>query len=203
LGATRQKVLSQTHLQPERWFYLHELARALDLSASSIQRELAVLVAAGILARRQNGNRVYFKADTTCPVFADIQNLLIKTVGLVDVLKDALKPLHSAIQLAFVYGSIAASEERSTSDVDLMIIGSARLADVAPLFLNVELRLGRSVNPTVYAPYEFAKKLRAGHNFLKNVVAGRKLFIIGTENDLAELTGERTGKAAHDERSRD
>jgi predicted nucleotidyltransferase len=197
LGTTRQKVLSQTHLQPDRWWYLHELARALGLRPSSIQRELGILVAAGILTRRQNGNRVYFKADTTCPIFPDIQNLLVKTVALVDVLKDALKPLRAAIQIAFVYGSIASSEEQSASDIDLMIIGSARLAEVAPILRKLESRLGRSINPTVYAPAEFAKKLRAGNSFLKNVATGKKLFIFGTENDLAELTGERTHQTAH------
>jgi predicted nucleotidyltransferase len=174
LGSTRQRVLSQTHLQSGRWWYLHELARSLDLRPSSIQRELALLVAAGILTRRENGNRVYFKADTSCPIFPDIQNLLIKTVGLVDVLEDALKPLRSAIRMAFVYGSIASSLERSASDVDLMIIGSVRLADVAPILRKLEPRLGRSVNPTVYAPPEFAKKVKAGHNFLKNVAGEKK-----------------------------
>src|SRR5690242_19471237 len=89
LGATRQKVLSRTHLEPDRWWYLHELARALELRPSSIQRELSVLIGAGILVRRQDGNRVYVKANTTCPIFPELQSLLIKTVGLVDVLKDA------------------------------------------------------------------------------------------------------------------
>jgi predicted nucleotidyltransferase len=197
-GVTRQKVLSRTHLQPERWWYLHELARSLGLRPSSIQREVAALVAAGILSRRENGNRVYFKADTACPIFPDIQNLLIKTVALADVLKDALEPLRSSIQIAFIYGSIASSEERSASDVDLMIIGSARLSDLAPALRKVEPQLGRTVNPTMYEPREFVNKLKAGNNFLKNVAVGRKLFLLGTENDLAKLTGERTDKAAHD-----
>jgi hypothetical protein len=58
--------------------------------------------------------------------------------------------------------------------------------------------LGRSVNPTVYTPQEFAKKVKAGHNFLKNVADGKKLFIFGTEHDLAELIDERTHQTAHD-----
>jgi predicted nucleotidyltransferase len=184
-------VLSKTHLQPDRWWYLHELARALGLQASSVQGEIVILASSGILARRRDGNRVYFKADPTCPIFPEIRALLIKTVGLVDILRDALKTLGSKIQLAFVYGSIASAEERSASDVDLMIIGSARLADVAAVVRQIEPQLSRSVNPTVYSPEEFAKKLKAGHNFLKNVTTGEKLFIVGSEHDLAELIGER------------
>lgn len=150
IGTTRQKVLSRTHLQPERWWYLHELARSLNLRPSSIQRDAAILVAAGILLRREDGNRVYFKADPACPIFSEIRDLLIKTVALVDVLRNALKPFASRIRIAFVYGSMASSEERSTSDVDLMIISSFRLAEASAPLRGLEAQLGRSINPTVY-----------------------------------------------------
>src|ERR1700691_6011757 len=103
LTATRQKVLAQTLGHPERWWYLHELARALRLRPSSIQRDLATLTAAGILSRRRNGNRVYFKADETCTIFPELRQLLLKTIGLIDVVKQALRPLSSKTQVAFVY----------------------------------------------------------------------------------------------------
>src|SRR3984957_3535623 len=98
---------------------------------------------------------------------------------------------------------MASSEDRSTGDVDLMIIGSAGLAEIAAALRSVEPRLGRSVNPAVYTPVEFARKLKSGANFLKNVRAGKKLFIIGSEDDLASTLGERAHQAAYDEPSRD
>jgi len=197
MGTTRQKVLAQTHIHPDRWWYLHELARALSLRPSSIQRDLKILVEAGILLRRRDGNRIYLKADPACPVFSEIRTMLIKTIGLVDLLKEALQPFQPKIRLAFVYGSIASSEERSTSDVDLMILGSAQLAELSPALRDVEGRVSRSVNPTLYAEDEFARKLKAGHNFLKNVMKGEKLFIIGSADDLAIAIGERTPQAPH------
>ena len=195
IGTTRQKVLSRTHLQPERWWYLHELARSLSLRPSSIQRDAAILVAAGILLRREDGNRVYFKADPACPIFSEIRDVLIKTVALVDVLRNALKAFAPRIRIAFVYGSMASSEERSSSDVDLMIIGSVRLAEAAAALRGLEAQLGRSINPTVYTPTEFAKKLETGNNFLKTVAAGKKLLIFGKEDDLADIVGERADQA--------
>jgi DNA-binding transcriptional ArsR family regulator len=195
LGTSRQKVLSRTHLQPERWWYLHELARSLNLRPSSIQRDAAILVAAGILIRRKDGNRVYFKADPVCPIFPEIRDLLIKTVALVDILRNALKPFAPRMPIAFVYGSMASSEERSSSDVDLMIIGSLRLADVAAALRELEPQVGRSINPTVYSPTEFAKKLKTSNNFLKTVLAGKELFIFGNEDDLGDVGNERARQA--------
>src|SRR5437667_107535 len=118
LGTTRQKVLAETYRRPERWWYLHELARSLNLRPSSIQRDLTILAAAEILLRRRHGNRVYYKANETSPIFPELRQLLLKTIGLVDVLRQALRPLASKIRAAFIYGSVAASEERSSSDVD-------------------------------------------------------------------------------------
>jgi DNA-binding transcriptional ArsR family regulator len=184
LGVTRQKILAQTYRRPERWWYLHELARSLRLRPSSLQRDLSILAAAGILLRRRQGNRVYYRANESLPIFPEIRQLLLKTIALADVLKEALGPLASKIQAAFIYGSVAASQERSTSDVDLFIVGDLRLAEVATALRGLDARLGRSVHPTVYTPAEFRSKRRRGHSFVKNVVEGKKLFLFGTDDDL-------------------
>jgi predicted nucleotidyltransferase len=79
----------------------------------------------------------------------------LKTVGLADVIRDALKPLSDRVRWAFVYGSVARSEERSTSDVDLMIIGHVGLGDVSGPLRKAERRLNRALNPTTYTADEF------------------------------------------------
>ena len=100
-------------------------------------------------------------------------------------LRGLLAPFRDSISVAFVYGSLARSEELSTSDVDLMVVGRARLADLSPALQEAERRLGREVNPTLFSPEEFAKKRKQGHHFLKTVLRGEKLFVLGSENELA------------------
>src|SRR5437868_10197031 len=126
---TRQATLAATFGEPRRWWYMRELARHLRLTPSSLQRELASLVRAGILVQKRDGKHVYFQAATESPIFQELQGLILKTAGLADVIRDALKPLANRIQWAFVYGSVARSQEHSASDVDLMIIGHVGLAD--------------------------------------------------------------------------
>jgi predicted nucleotidyltransferase len=67
-------------------------------------------------------------------------------VGLIPSLRDALRPFAGKIVCAFVYGSIARHEEHATSDVDLMVIGTVGLGDLAPSLRKAEKRLGREVN---------------------------------------------------------
>ena len=89
-------------------------------------------VSAGILARRKDGNRVYFQANADCPFLAELQGLIAKTVGLVDVLRDALAGLERQLEVVFIHGSVAKSREHSGSDVDLIAIGTLGLSELSP-----------------------------------------------------------------------
>ena len=137
----RQGVLAATLGQPDKWWYLSELAGRLGTSPSSLQRELSSLVASGILVHRREGTRAYFKAETQSPVFRDLQQLFEKTAGLAPILEQILKPFGNKIQSAFIYGSVARSREHAMSDVDVMVIGRAGLADLSPALRKAEERL--------------------------------------------------------------
>lgn len=184
----RQDVLSTALTRPEKWWYLSELAVFLHTRPSSLQRELAALVQSGILERRRDGRRSYFKAETRSPIFRDLQSIFEKTVGVVPSLAAALHPFESKIVCAFVYGSVASGKERATSDVDLMIIGSVGLAELAPSLRRVEKRLGREINVASYAVDEFRKKLARGDHFLTSVLKSGVRFVKGEKRDLEAVT---------------
>ena len=74
--AIRAGVLSATMLQPEHWWFMTELARHLGVTPSSLQRELKSLVVAGLLLRRQEGRRAYFKANVEAPQFPELCGLI-------------------------------------------------------------------------------------------------------------------------------
>lgn len=192
INKTTQGLLAATVLQPDRWWYLSDLAKHLRRRPSSLQVPLAALVSAGILSRRKEGNRVYFQADSACPFLPELQGLMAKTVGLVDVLREALVPLKDRLEVAFVHGSVARSSEGAASDIDVIAIGSLGLADLAPALGKVEERLGRPVNVSVYSSKEFAAKLAAKNHFLSSVLDKEKLFVLGEPNDLERIAGRKT-----------
>ncbi|MEO5772206.1 MAG: nucleotidyltransferase domain-containing protein, partial [Burkholderiaceae bacterium] len=121
----------------------------------------------------------------------ELAGLLRKTAGLTDVLRDALASLGAKVTLAFVYGSVAAGTERAASDVDLMVLGSAGFADLARVLAPVQAQLRREVNPTLMKPRDFARKLAAGDGFARSVAKGRRLWLIGGEDDFRELAAHR------------
>lgn len=187
INKTTQGLLAATALQPGRWWYLSDLAKHLGRSPSSLQTPLANLVSAGILARRKDGNRVYFQANPDCPFLPELQGLMAKTCGLVDVLREAFAPLADRLEVVFVHGSVAESREGAASDVDLIVIGSGGLAELSPALERAEKRLGRPVNASVYNCQEFAKRHAAKNHFLCSVLTKEKLFIVGESRDLERL----------------
>jgi predicted nucleotidyltransferase len=189
LPKTRQGILAATLVQPDKAWYVSELARRMGVPASSLQRELQDLSEVGILKTHRQGRMVYYQADRDSPVFPDLRGLLLKTAGLVDVLAHALKPLAAKLRAAFVYGSIAAGTEQSDSDIDLMVVGQVSPAELALPLRRARELLGREINPTVYTLAEFEKKLAANDPFLKQVLDKPRLFVIGNSHELGKVAG--------------
>jgi DNA-binding transcriptional ArsR family regulator len=189
LPKTRRGILAATLVQPEKAWYVSELACRMGVPASSLQRELHDLSEAGILKVHRQGRMVYYQANRDSPVFPDLRGLLLKTAGLVDVLAQALKPIAAKLQTAFVYGSIAAGAEESESDIDLMVVGQVAPADLALPLRRAREHLGREINPTVYTPAEFDSKQKAGDPFLKQVLDKPRLFVLGNKDELGKVAG--------------
>src|SRR5205823_4602363 len=127
----RQRILAATYGQPERWWFLSEIAFFIATTPSSVQRELKSLATSGILRTKRDGNRLYFRAETDSPVFEPLQKLIEQTLGIPEGLKTALEPLAEKIDFALIYGSVARQEEHTLSDVDLMVIGEVGLSDLS------------------------------------------------------------------------
>ena len=195
-GAYRRDALALLLLHPEESRHVREIARAIGKAPGTLLRELNALAAAGVLLRKPVGNQVHFQANPGCPIYEELRSILKKTVGVADVLREALAPLGPKVRAAFVYGSVARGDERSRSDLDVMVVGEASFGDVVAALAPAQESLRREVNPNVYPALEFRKKLAARDPFLKRVLAGHKIYIVGGEDDLGKPAAHRPAQGA-------
>jgi uncharacterized protein len=195
-GHTRSALLSMLYGHVDQAFYLRQLVRAVGTGHGALQRELKRLTDLGLIVRRSQGNQVLFQANAQSPVFPEIKSLITKTIGIHDVIRSSLASLGTEIRIAFVYGSVARQQERANSDVDLMVLGSAPFGEVVSALGSAQKTLGREINPTVFAVGEFRSKLASGNHFLRSVMKEKKLFVLGTENDLAKLASKQLAGSA-------
>ena len=190
-GKTRQALLGLFFTRVDEAFYVRELVRRTGVALGGVQRELRALTAAGVIRRTVRGRSVYYQADPESPVFSELRGLVVKSTGIIHVLRDSLSSLHPRIAIAFVYGSAARMQMGSGSDIDLMVVGDATFAEVVEAIALAQKRLAREVNPTVYPLGEYQKKLAAGHHLLARVADGPKVFVIGDDRELERLVAER------------
>jgi predicted nucleotidyltransferase len=186
-GKTRKAILALLFTHTDESFYLRRIVRLTGTGLGPAQRELNLLTEAGILSRTRDGNQVYFKANERNPIFNELKSIVVKTVGIADVIKSALKKISDRIDVAFIYGSFAKGTAGRTSDVDVMIIGDTTLREAVSLLKSAQSALGREINPSVMNRKECLKKLKSGNAFIRRVWDGEKTFLIGDENELKGL----------------
>ncbi len=166
-------------------FHLREIQRQSGFAIGTVRQDIEKLVKIGVVIRRQDGNRVYYTANESHPLYTEIRHLVLKTVGMVDVLAALLRV--DEIRCAFVFGSMAGGTAGAKSDIDLMVIGEIGLRKVSALLSDVGNQLGREVNPHVMSPSEFEKRVREKDHFLTSVLASPKMFVIGNEHDIEAM----------------
>lgn len=181
----QQRLLALLYGQPQRSYQSNELIRLVSSGTGAVHRALTRMTAAGLVSVESVGNQKHYQANAASPVFDELYNLVLKTVGLTIPLLSVLKPLGGRIAAAFVYGSVAKGTEQSGSDIDLLVIADdldyAQLFDALP---DAEAQLGRPINPTVMAVEEWRRKRNSKDSFAARIAAQPKLFVLGDEDAL-------------------
>lgn len=178
----RQRVLAVLFGAPDRSYYANEVIALAQSGTGAVQRELAGLSEAGLLTVRKQGNQKHYQANASAPVFAELRSLVLKTMGLADVLRTALAPLAAQIDTAFIYGSVARQQDTAHSDVDVMIVSSTLgYGEVFGALESATVSLGRKVNPTLYTPADWTKRIEQDSAFVTRVGQQPKIWLIGNE----------------------
>ena len=187
--STQQRLLRILFGHVNRSFYANELIAMAGIGTGAVQRELLRMEKAGLVSIERIGNQKHYRANPACPIFEEIRAIVRKTLGVTEVLHDALEPALEQIDFAFVYGSVAEGTEHATSDIDVMVItASLSNAQLLRILAPAQAELGRTINPSLYTPDEFIQRVRERRSFILRVLAKPKLFIKGAEHELAQIS---------------
>ena len=184
---TRRGVLALLYGRTDEAFYVNQIMQSLGSGSGAVQRELRLMTESGIVLRTRTGNMVYYQANNKCPIFNELKNIVRKTFGVADVIRESLETSADKIRVAFIFGSVAASADNRASDIDIMVIGDITFDEVSSAVSQAEETIRREINPVVYPVAEFRRKIKDNQHFLKTVLEDEKIFIIGDDGELAKL----------------
>jgi predicted nucleotidyltransferase len=178
------RLLSLLLLQPERQWALQELAQALDAPASSVHRELLRAESAGIIRRDATARPHRFQAATDDPFNQPLVDLLRRSVGVEEQLRDALE--RPDVLAAAIYGSWASGTRRPDSDIDVVVVGDADLRELRRRVRPIGKNAGRVIDLTVLSAEEFRRLLAENSGFVRRVLEAPITRLVGDLDSIAQ-----------------
>jgi predicted nucleotidyltransferase len=192
---TRATILRIFFNDPEKEYYLRQLESLTGYSVGNIRREVLALEAGGLLHARYLGKIRLYKLNISYPLYSEVKSIVRKTVGIEGSIGSALEHL-DGVEFAFIYGSFAEDRERSSSDIDLIIIGAVSPKKISSLLYEKQSEIGREINSTVYSKEEYSKRLRQKNHFISAVTDAKKIFVKGDAGEFRRFAQVRKAREA-------
>ncbi|MBW8004440.1 MAG: winged helix-turn-helix transcriptional regulator [candidate division NC10 bacterium] len=177
---TRVDLLELFLSRAEERFYVREIVRELNRDISGIKRELDNLEKAGLLASSKVGNLRYYAVDKTFPLYPELKAIIDKTRGVPQAIGETLRSV-PGIRVAIIFGESDAAEREA---IDVLVVGRPRMAQLNRGVADLELRIGRSINYLVFDEGEYQRRKAEGDPFLREVLQGSTVSLIGSFHDL-------------------
>ncbi len=174
--------------------HLRAIVREVDVSVGSVQQDLKHLISLHLIISERDGNRLYYIANIHHPLYPSLREIVARTTGIYEILRKSLNVL--AIQYAYVFGSTAVGTAKTSSDLDLMVIGSASLRTLASCLSEASNQIGREINPHVMTLDEYLKRCADGEHFICSVINTKRDIIMGDMNELGNMEKQRLAQRA-------
>jgi hypothetical protein len=117
---TRIKLLLKFFLNSSTKAYLRGLEAEFGESTNAIRIELNRFEKAGLLTSHPEGNRKFFTANSAHPLFPDIQSLMLKHLGIDQLIDQVIEHL-GEVQKVYLTGSFARGQE--SPDIEILLVG--------------------------------------------------------------------------------
>ena len=194
----RVALLTHFYTHPDERFYARDLARRLEEHYNAVWRELGNLEAIGLLSSEENAAAKYYRLNPDFPINEELKRIVLKTTGLGGALREGLERL-GAVEWTFVFGSVATGDDDLLSDIDLMLVGKVDLMLLSEVIARLEDQMGRAINYLILSREELVQRTAEGESFIRNVLAGPKIMLIGDEDALRAAASARAHQALPDQ----
>ncbi|MBW6460096.1 MAG: ArsR family transcriptional regulator [Bacteroidales bacterium] len=150
---TRLKLILKFFLNSHSRAYLRNLESEFGESTNAIRLELNKLETAGLLKTELIGNKKVFRANTRHPLFSDIHNILLKTIGFDQIIERVVTRLGN-VEQAYVTGDFARGIDNPI--IDIVLVGREIDREyLMRLAAKTEVLIHRKIRFVIFTPEEF------------------------------------------------
>ncbi|MBI3559210.1 hypothetical protein HY085_02340 [Candidatus Gottesmanbacteria bacterium] len=163
--------------------HVRELVRRSKEEINAVRRELAHLEKAGLVSKEPRANRIYYSFRRDYPLYYDLLELVTKTTGLGKALLKNKNKL-GRVKFIMLSGRFARNIPGSAEQVDLLVVGTVVVAEVAALVREEEVRKGREIFFTPMTEEEFVFRKKKKDPFILGILSGSRVMVLGDEETL-------------------
>lgn len=180
---SRIKLLQVFLAEPSQMYHVRELVRRTGDEINAVRRELAHLQSNGVLQKEPRANRVYYYLNKNYEFYFDLLRIGVKTVGLGGkILENRVKL--GRIKYVMFSGKFVRRLPKGPEDVEMMLVGSVVLPELALLVREEEKRLDTEINYTVMTEEEFDFRKKKRDPFILSILYGSRIMILGDEESM-------------------
>ena len=163
----------------ERFWTGTEIRERTGLPTSTFSRIIKRLERQGLIEVQGAGPAKRYRVSKASPLFEPVQELVERTAGVEPLLKQRLEDV-PGVEDAVIFGSWSSGESmRPTSDVDVLVIGTADFNDLADIASEIEPIVGRDIQILLYTWDELDERIARDSGFVKNVLKGPLTPLVG------------------------
>ena len=141
---TRLRLLIKFFVSQANKGYLNGLATEMGESTNAIRKELNHLQGAGYLKKIKVNNKIEYKADTEHPLFNVLRKVVLKHLGLEDVVETVLERMGNVDKIILI-GDYAKGND--SGFIEIFLIGQGLNMDyIAQLEKKIEKLIGRKIS---------------------------------------------------------
>ena len=192
-SGVRAKALRRLILAGDQEIGERSLAHEEKLPVGAMRRELDRLGGAGLVKTRLSRRRRFHRANTAHPYYPELKAFFLKASFFEGKFRK-LEEAKARIKVAFIFGSVARGEEDEKSDVDLAIVGNLPHREALDVLQPAMDLAGRELNTVSYNLDEFRAKALERGGFVERIVKSPKIFLIGSEHELAAILEGETAR---------
>ena len=183
ISKVRVKLLEIFFNNPSEIYHVRDLVRRAGEEINAVRRELAHMEKAGMVKKEPRGNRLYYWFNKNYIFYHELAQIVAKTTGLGE---DILKNKNRIGKMDFVMfsGKFVEKKDRKPNEVDILVIGEVVLPELTALIKVEEEKVKKEINYTVLTAEEFKFRKSRRDPFLVDVLTGKRVMVIGSEEDL-------------------
>lgn len=180
------KILNLMFSNPDKKYYLAEVAKILGKESSAYQKYIEKMINDGILCDERIGNMRFFWLNKNYQLFNEIKAMVSKTIGVEAQLRNIMEEINS-IETAFIFGSFATDKFNSQSDIDLFIIGEANKDDFIEKIVKLETQISRDINYHIYRRQDVIDKIAIKNDFINNIFSNKTILLKGNLDEFRKF----------------